>query len=816
MMKTPLNKIFHILTLMLLIGHISLAQTSASKVTGTLSDDKGEPIGFATVKLLKAGDSTLVKGTLSNEAGQYLFENIADGEYLIKTTALNYANKSSSIFVISTAKQAIKVPTLALQIASNSLAVVTISASKPVIERKSDRTIMNVENSILATGNSALEILARAPGVTIDKDDNISLNGKGGVNVMINDKMTYLSAAQLSTLLRSTDGNTIKSIELMTNPSAKYDASGNAGIINIKLKKNNQSGTNGSFTLGAGYGKHARENGTISLNHKQGNLNVFSSFSHSDSKNEFRLRQQKIVTDTSNNKTYFNQQSEAERVSHNNSYRLGADLGTGRQNTIGFLINGYFNTAKSNGNSLTDIGQTPHLITSSQDQVSKKAITNKNLSLNLNDNLKLDTLGQQLGIDLDYSRFNSRFENEYNTDFYLPNGSVSGSPIALRQQTPSLIKIRTAKIDYSLPLAKNTKVEAGMKYSSVRTDNNLEAQRLENGNFMNDTTLTNRFVYDEKIAATYLNVTYTFNKTTLQAGLRAEHTSSDGNLINSENEVKRSYIDFFPSIFINQKIDEKNVVGLSYSRRIDRPGYEELNPFVYYIDQYSYSKGNPFLNPQYTNKIEVNYTYDHNLNVGVGYSRTNNYLTNLPLTNPLTNVTVYTTLNLQRQNYYNVSISSPYTINKWWNGNINAVAYYSGFKSESLLGGRYDRGQVSAHIQTTQYLQVAKDYRAEIMANYDSPFLYGTYHYQHTIYGDVGISHSFASKKANLKLSVTDLFNTNRAMMTSKFQSNDINIYQKSESRITRLTFAYNIGNNALKILHHESGAGDEKSRVGG
>jgi iron complex outermembrane receptor protein len=816
-MKQLSKKIFCLLTILLAVGKIVSAQNDIIfKVSGILTDDKSQPFGFATISLLKAEDSTLVKGTLTNETGQYLFENIAQGRYIIRATAVGYSKGSSSVFMLSGDQHTFKVPALALHIVSNALGVVTISASRPAIERKADRTVMNVENSILANGNSALEILARAPGVIIDKDDNISLNGKSGVNIMINDKMTYLSAAQLSTLLRSTDGNTIKSIELMTNPSAKYDASGNAGIINIKLKKNSQGGTNGSLIWGAGYGKHARGNSTLLLNHKQGNLNISSSFSHSDGKYEFWLRQQKIVTDSSGSKTYFNQHSKAERLSHNNSYRLGADLTTGSQNKVGFLINGYFNTASSSGNSITDIGQQPNLISSSQNQLSDKKINNKNFSFNINDNLKLDTLGQQLGFDIDYSRFNNRSANEYITNFYYPDGAISGSPLSLRQQTPSLIKIRTAKIDYSLPLSKNNKIEAGVKYSDVRTDNGLDAQRLQNGSYVNDSTLTNRFVYEEKIAAAYLNLSYTFDKITLQAGLRAEHTSSDGNLINSGNDVKRSYINFFPSLFINQKINDRNVIGVSFSRRIDRPGYEDLNPFIYYLDQYSYSKGNPFLSPQYTNKLEVNYTYNHSLNVGFGYSRTTDYLTNLPLTNPVTNVTVYTTLNLQRQNYYNLSVSSPYTVNKWWTGNVNAVSYYSGFKADSLLGGVYNRGQVSGHIQVIQYLQIATDYKAEIMVNYDSPFLYGTYHFQHNIYGDLGVSHSFAGKKANVKLAVTDLFNTNRALMTSKFQSNDINIYQKSESRIIRLAFTYNFGNNDLKIRHHESGAGDEKSRVGG
>jgi iron complex outermembrane receptor protein len=785
------------------------------KITGFVADEKTQPMEYASVSLLKAADSSIAKGTLSTTGGLYIFEYIPAGAYFIKATAVGYNPTYSSVFTIGEQQPETQVPTIQFSPTNQALATVTISATKPLIERKTDRMVMNIENSILSAGNTALEILARAPGVTIDKDDNISLNGKGGISVMINDKLTYLSAAQLASLLRSTDGNTIKSIELMSNPSAKYDAAGNAGIINIKLKKNTQSGTNGSVTLGAGYGKHARENGTITLNHKEGRLNIFGTYSHSDIKNEFNLVQDRVVTDSAGGKTYFDQRSTAIRSSHNNSYRFGADLATGSQNTLGFLTNGYFNTSSSDGDSFTKIGNQPGITNAAQEQLSEKEGRYQNFSMNLNDNLKIDTLGQELSFDLDYSRFNNRDNDQYNTNFFTPAGSINAPLVSLHQQTPSVITIKAAKADYSLPLNKTIKLEAGLKYSDVKTDNNLQAQRLQNTTYINDTTLSNRFIYDEKIAAAYFNLIKTYRHFTIQAGLRAEHTSSDGDLVHNGGEIKRSYLNLFPSIFLNQKLDEKNEIGLSYSKRVDRPDYQDLNPFVYYLDQYSYSKGNPFLNPQYTNKFEFNYTYDHSLNIALGYSHTYNYLTNLPLTDPATKIAVYTTLNLRYQNFFNISINSPYTINKWWTGNVNAVGYYSAFRSDSLLGAHYHRGRFSQHVQAGQYFQLGKYYKAEVMVNYDSPFIYGTYQFAHTIYSDLGFSHSFAGKKANLKLSVNDIFNSNKTTMISNYQSNDIILHLKTESRITKLTFTYNLGQNLIRSRNHSAGVDDEKSRAG-
>src|SRR5258708_1920460 len=333
-MKLISTKIKYTL-LLLIMGTASLfaqAGKPSAKITGSLLDEQGKPMDYATVSLLKANDSTVVKGTLSNETGAYTFDHINAGEYIIKATVVGYDKAVSKTFTIAEGSSNLIVPVLKIQSVSHALKTVTITSSKPLIERKLDRTVMNVENSVLAAGNSAMEILERAPGVTVDKDDNISLKGKQGVTVMINDKLTYLSAAQLATLLRSTDGNTIQSIEIISNPSAKYDAAGNSGIINIKLKKNRQTGTNGSITLGAGWGRYGRDNETFQLNHKQGRLNLFGTFSHNDQERYQDIRIKRIVTDSLGNKTFFNQTSWMPQTNHNNSYRLGADYETSDKN----------------------------------------------------------------------------------------------------------------------------------------------------------------------------------------------------------------------------------------------------------------------------------------------------------------------------------------------------------------------------------------------------------------------------------------------------------------------------------------------------
>ncbi|HEY8929354.1 MAG TPA: outer membrane beta-barrel family protein [Mucilaginibacter sp.] len=816
-MKSLITKILTSVLLTVACLGAAWAQPSkiAGRINGSLIDDKGKPMDYATVTLLKAADSSVVKGTLSNDAGSYSFDHVTPGTYIIKATVVGYEKAATKPFSVD-GEAPVVAPQLKMQQTSHALNTVTITAAKPLIEHKVDRTVMNVENSVLAAGNSAMEILERAPGVSVDKDDNISIKGKQGVTVMINDKLTYLSSTQLATLLRSTDGTTIQSIEIITNPSAKYDAAGNSGIINIKIKKNKQTGTNGSVTLGAAYGATFKNNENITLNHKEGKLNVFGSFSHDDRKREHTLDIRRIVTDSAGNKTYFNQLSSLPNDNHNNSYRIGADYETSSKNTVGFLINGYFNSEDDNTTNRTNIGTKPGVTDYYQTTDALIHQTYKDFALNLNDKYQIDTAGQSIGIDLDYSKFNNNGTSGYSTYFFLPDGSTPMPPMFTRNQAPSVITIKTAKVDYSLPINKQLKFETGFKLSDVKTDNDLKAQKQVNGNYENDATLTNHFVYTEKVDAGYVNLNESYKNFSVQAGLRGEYTSSIGNSITTNQVVKRNYFDLFPSVFLNQTLNDKNEIGLSYSRRIDRPGYDNLNPFVFYLDQYTYEKGNPYLNPQYTNNFELNYTYNKSVTLTLGYSHTMDAITQVLLTDVSTKATYQTNLNLTSQNNYNINLYAPYTIAKWWTGNANITGFLMKFKADTLLGGTLNNSKAAYQVRTTQTFLIAKGWKAELSSYYNSPMTYGIFNIKRQYANDAGISHSFADKKATIKLSMSDIFNTRRNDVTSYFQTNNLDIRQKNESRVTRLTFTYNFGNAKIKMRQHQSGADDEKGRVKG
>ncbi|TSJ43273.1 TonB-dependent receptor [Mucilaginibacter corticis] len=809
-MKTIFTKIYYTASL-LFIGLSSTFAQSQATINGKLLNEQGAIVDYASVSLLKAKDSTIVKGTLTNDNGAYVFDNIKPGSYIIKATNVGYATTTSAVFSVSGDKNSFSVPDLKMQISSKTLNTVTITSTRPLIERKIDRTVMNVENSPLAAGNTAMEILERAPGVTIDKDDNISLKGKQGVTVMINDKLTYLSAQQLATLLRSTDGSTIQSIEVITNPSAKYDAAGNSGIINIKLKKNKQSGTNGSITAGVGRSKGTRDNMSLNLNHKEGNLNVFGSFSHGDNPS-YRVMDLLRKITQGDTTTYFTQATQMPQTYHYTNFNVGADLDMTSKNTLGIVINGNTNKEFDRNYNQTRIGLFPGAVDSSLNTNSNIDQTFRNFAVNLNDRLKLDTSGQTISVDLDYSKFNNNSKANYVTNYFLPNGDMQHDPELLRNETPSDIEIHSFKADYAKPLSKTIKLEAGVKFSSVKTDNDLRAEKAINGVYVNDTTRSNRFIYTEKIDAGYLNLNKEYKTGSVQVGLRAEYTQSNGNLVGS-TPVDRSYLNFFPSLFVNQTLSKTSELNFSYSRRIDRPSYGELNPFVYYLDPYTFNKGNAFLKPQYTNNFELGYVYNKTIDISFGYSRTSDAITEIILTQG--DKSFQTNLNLATQTNYNLNIYTPYTITNWWTGNVNFNGFYMGFKSSDVNGGNINNGRKAFVLKSTQNLLFA-GFKGEVSGNYRSALTYGIYDIHARYNVDAAISRSFTNNKFNVKFGVDDVFNLLRNNIDSHELGNDFSIRQKRDTRLYKLNITYNFGSAQIKKREHRAGAEDENNRVGG
>jgi len=730
--------------------------------------------------------------------------------FIILTAPLLFTSKVCAQVSSTPAKDT----TLLLQ-ETKQLKDVQIVGKKTLVEHRNGKVILNIANSILAAGNSALDILAKAPGVNVDQDGNISLKGKRGVNVMIDGKPTYLSAEQLTAILRSTSGNTIETIELISNPSSKYDASGSAGIINIRLKKSSGYGTNGTLTAGGGYGNYYKANSGLNINHRSRNLNVFGSYNYDRGKDFENLEVQRSNTNADGT-TYFDVNGHDVSSRSNHAYKAGIDYDLNTKSILGLMTSGFVNTSNTDAKSLTIIGQLRNTADSSITAATPAYSRFSNQTYNLNYKTVIDTSGQEFNADLDYSTFRSTNNVDYSNSFYQADGSMLKAPLIFRNATPSSINIWAAKADYTHPFSDQTKLETGVKSSYVKTDNDSRFDNLKAGNWQNDLAGSNRFIYKEYVNAAYANLQTAFQHTKLQIGLRTELTSSEGNSITANSVVKRNYLDFFPTITINQDVAAAHEIGLSYGRRIDRPDYKSLNPFIYFADLYTFSQGNPRLNPQYTNAFTLTYGYKKMLNVSLGYSHTSNVITTTLLTDTAKKTLLLFDQNLATQTLLDLNVSLPVTITKWWNTTNDLSIFERRYSTPNLMGAPFKSEKVTFFLNTTQTFTVSPLVNAELSFNYQSPQIYGTYTAK-PIYGtNLGISKSFLHHKANIKMAVNDIFNTQQINIRSTVANQDYQLYQKQESRVFRLTFTYNFGSSTIRAIRERiNGSSGEQRRAG-
>lgn len=786
-----------------------------ARLTGKVTDEQQQPLPLATVNLLDARDSSVIKTVFPGEQGDFSFINVPYGNYRVRAVLVGYEEASSDVVSVTEGDTHYELQPLTLQTEVTVLGEVAIDApQRPLVERKPDMLVVNVENSTLAAGNTAMDILERSPGVTVDKDDNISLMGKQGVTVMIDGKQTHLSAEQLANFLRNTDGNTIKSIELITNPSSKYDASGTAGMINIVLKKNRLTGTNGSLTLGAGYGFGHKANTSLNLNHKEGRVNLFGTYSYMNNRggNEIDILRSVVQPDAN---TDFQQYTNFNRKNYSHSYRAGVDYNTSDRNVVGVLLSGYASGNDNNNSSNTFIGRT--LVTPDSTLATSSIFDGSytSLAMNVNNQFTIDSNGRKLVADVDISRFSNHNIANYSNTFYLPSGDMKGDPLLSRSDMPTIIDIRVAKVEYTHPFGKDNKnkLETGLKYSNVSSDNDMRFEDRIEGVWQDATNRTNHFRYTEQVAAGFINYSTQLGKWGIQAGLRAEYTLSDGNSITLANRVKRDYIDFFPSVFANYAISDNHQAGISYSKRINRPNYGNLNPFEYFLDQYTFERGNPYLRPEYTHAFDLSYTLMQKYHISAGYSRTNDVIAESMNQNNVTKQTWVSRDNLAKQEIWYTNLNAPVKIADFWNTNTNLNLFYMQF--DGPLNGQYlDQGQFAWQLRSNHNFQLTPTFSAETSVNYQSSLVYSIYHIGSQWAVDAGLSKSFAEKRANLKLAVSDIFDTRRQRVQTNYANLNALIRQKNETRVARLTFTYSFGNMKNGSRRSEAQS-EEKSRIG-
>jgi len=789
------------------------AQSAGGKLRAVVVGQDNQPIGAASISLFRKPGDVLLKGTLSNENGEIELFAIPEGKYMLQVSSVGYAMYRSSEMTLNTGDFKM-LDTIHLQVESKVLSEAQVIGKKPLIESQLDKVVLNVENSILATGNNALELLQKVPGVTLD-NKKINLRGKSNVIIMIDGKPTYLSADEVSRLLENTASNAIASIEVLTNPPAKYDAAGNAGIINIKTKKNTQFGSNVSLNLNLAQGKYTKGDGGFQISHRNNWVNLFSSYNYANTLGFNDLNIDRAV-ETKAGTTYFNSDSYSKFRYRGHNFKFAADFNLGKQDVIGFVVNGNV----SNGNSTREGS---NLIASQKEKLDS-IVLGRNLSdfkyhyltYNLNYKKTFDTLGTELTFNGDFSDSKNDDNSTVGNRFLDANWQEFKLPNIFRNDMLSKTKILVFKTDFVHPFDKTTKLEAGLKYSRVKTDNNLVYEdQNQNGKFVRNNGQSNQFLYNENIAAAYFSLNKSFGKLSVQTGLRVENTSSLGNSVTMGQQTKRNYTDFFPTVFIQQQISDDHKLGLSYSRRIDRPDYGSLNPFIYYLDQYTYQYGNPYLNPQYTNSYELNYTFKEQYLLSLGYKRTNDAITQVIESNSETKAIAQTDRNLTYFDYYNMNVNIPVKPFKWWSISNNATAFYNKFSFDERSGAQRQLEKLSFQVSSTHDIRIGETTNVELTANYSSPAVYGVLSFQ-SYYGiDLGAGKTFLDKKMNIKLAVNDVLNTRGQRRLSSYQEDGYyRIRNGYDSRVVRLSISYRFGNMNIKSVNKKAGNNDEDSRL--
>lgn len=826
-MKTTFSFIlFSLLALTLGFGQVLTRGT----VNGQVGSNAGKPLEFTTMMLLKATDSTLVKGAISDVSGKYAFDNVGAGNYLIAAQQLGYRKAYSAPFAVDEAHPAVELPALTMTDESKSLTEVQVVAKKPFIEQQVDRIVVNVENSIVSSGSTALEVLEKAPGVTIDRqNDQIQLKGKSGVIVYIDGKQTYLSQQEVSNLLKNTPSDNIASIEIITNPGSKYDAAGNSGIINIKMKKNRNFGTNGSVILSGGYGWVNDQNGnllnrpkigtTLNLNHRTGKVNLFGNYSYTDRLSNNSNEINRVIT-YNGRTTYFDQYSFRPSQFVGHSYKGGADYFISKKSTIGVLVNGFSNDWQSVGTNDTYIRDENRRLTSKPTTTTDVRNYLSNLTTNLNYKYEFDGKGREWTVDADYVRYGGQNTNNLSTVYYNAENAVTRPDQDVRNNMPSTINILAFKTDYVHPMKNGSKLEVGLKSSFVNADNNTiyDTLQQESQQWLFDASRSNRFKYDENINAGYVNYAGTVGKKLkVQAGLRAEHTQSVGLSVTLNQRVERSYLNLFPTLFLSRQLDSSNVLNMSYSRRIDRPDYQNLNPFVFYLDPYTYQQGNPFLRPQYTNSVELTHVYKGSVSTTLGFSRTTDFITReTPRQIPEKNITYVTAENLGNLDNVNLNISFPVSVTNWWKMQNNIGTFYQHYET-FYSGSLYEVKLVAYNLYTSNNFTLNKTLSAELSAWYNSASQYGFYRSSPQGAFSIGVQKKLMDGKANLKLNVNDPLWLNRFNGRAVVQDINFRVRSQWESRRIGLTFTYRFGNQNVKgERQRNSATSAEQNRVNG
>ncbi|QHV94563.1 TonB-dependent receptor [Spirosoma endbachense] len=800
-------------TFVILTGFLSACFTSfgqLGELKGRVTDGNQKPVEYATALVLSAADSSMVKGGLTDTTGRFAINSLPLGAYRLRITALGFASFTSQFIMVSSHESVMDVGSIRLTAESKNLGEIIVKGERPVVEQSMGKLVLNVTNSFFKTATNALDVLRRAPGLLVNQDGAISVKGQYTPVVYIDGKQLPLTADELRGLAASD----IDQVEVITNASAQFDGETRA-VINIKLKRDKALGWKGS--LYSGYRQNQRYTGGEvggSATYKTKQWAYYGRVGYSLS-NDYLLGLGRRVVQSSTGRTEFNNDQLYKWTSKPLTYQFSADLTANASHQFGVLVKG---NATASTDQLTNLNQQTDYANERVNTVLLQTLNvnqsrNQSVAIDLNYKGKLNERGDELTVFLDYASYNTQKGQDFRNDYRSFEGIAQRSPMVMRGQFPSTIRIRSFRADYSHPFGKMGKFEAGTKLTWTTTDSDLRYDTLAAEGFVFDPSRSNHFLYDEKITAAYAQLSQEWGNTQLQAGLRVENTRSVGNSLTLNNSVDRSYFRWLPSVKVQQKLSETDMVSAGFSRKMRRPAFWELNPFTLYVDPYMYTEGNPFLLPVTNNTLDLTYTH-RDVTFSLNYTLDKDVFVQLPIQDDQTKIVRYTRVNLdtQRRAWFDVAVT--HALTKWWKTQHYAQLQYAQTQSAYPTGGLINTQAWSYYLDGRHTFTLGKGYNLDLSYYYSSPS--ASYIYTVASNGtlSLGLQKSVLKGRGNLQINANDLLNTYRELFYGQFANLDVWTLQKRNSRQLTLRFTYTFGRSTFNRNNRNSGSAEEEGRA--
>lgn len=774
------------------------------------------PIEFAAVSIYRLPKDTLIGGMVTNAEGLFELERLRPGKYKLSIAFMGYKPLLLDTIVLKREENR-NMGIIQLQTNEKVLKEVTIETQQDMVKNTIDKKVFDAEKLAIANGGSANDVLTQVPTVSVDIDGNISLRGSGNVTILIDGRPSGMSGAGRAGVLSGIPASAIESVEVITNPSAKYDPDGMSGIINIVLKKNKLQGTNGNATVSAG--TNNKYNGNVSYNFRKNKVNLYTNYS-------FRYNERygrgdvNRTTFAGDSAVYLIQKNNSDNLNRNHSAKVGMDYNASKLATLGFNLTVNYENKSEQEKLVNNSENEGKQLASAFNRYTNNPSDGLSQDYNINYRQKFKKPQQLLSVEANYSLNNNQSASIYQQENFWENYQEI-NPYWYYQNNNSKtdFSINSNTIDFESPLFKNGKIESGLKNTNRIIDNDFysETFNVNVNSFVSDDSLNNRFIYRENIYAAYTSYGQTLGKWSYKTGLRAEQANTKSTLINNDSSFVNNYFNVFPTAFINRKINDKQEIQLNYGRRINRPGTRQLSPFTDYSNPLILRVGNPYLNPEYTHNLEFTYLYNFkkiNFSTTLFYRKTNGLIMrNISINN--FNQTIVTFTNLGSSENMGIETVSRIELYKWWNVSLNLNGFQTIIKGTNQ-DGEINTSNLSWNAKFLSNMLLKKGWSLQTSGSYNAKNIMA----QGTILPmsqvDFALKKELLKSKGTLTLGVTDVFDQMRFRINTSGSNFSQEAERKRETRIATLTFNYRFGSGDFSPRKSKPKESDYKNDEGG